>query len=70
MRFLPASLLAIILVVLYQPSAHAYIDPGMGSLIIQGLIGAFMAAALTFKMWWYRLTGFFKKKESPVDDDQ
>jgi hypothetical protein len=69
MRKLPVTLLVLALLTSYQPYAHAYFDPGMGSLIIQGLIGAFATAALTFKLWWYRLTGFFKKKENTIDDD-
>jgi hypothetical protein len=39
--------------------AHAYLDPGTGSLILQGLMAAFFAAAFTFKLWWYRLKSIF-----------
>jgi hypothetical protein len=45
---------ALLLAVLaYQPSAHAYIDPGTGSLIIQGLIAAFVGAAFALKNFYY-----------------
>jgi hypothetical protein len=40
-------------VLLFQPAAHAYIDPGTGSLIIQGLIAAFVGAAFALKNFYY-----------------
>jgi len=42
--------------------AHAgYLDPATGSLIIQMLVGAVLGAALTVKMWWYRLKEIFSR---------
>ena len=32
--------------------AYAYLDPGTGSLIIQMVAGAFLAAGMTIKLWW------------------
>lgn len=58
--------------------AHAgYLDPATGSLIIQMLVGAVLGAALTVKMWWYRLKEMFSRvlgnapstAESVSDDD-
>ena len=40
---------------LFPGEAHAYLDPGTGSLIIQIIAGAFLALIMTFKMWWYSL---------------
>jgi hypothetical protein len=37
----------------FQPPAHAYIDPGTGSLILQGLIAAFVGAAFALKNFYY-----------------
>lgn len=37
----------------FQQPAHAYIDPGTGSLIIQGLIAAFVGAAFALKNFYY-----------------
>lgn len=34
-------------------AAHAYIDPGTGSLVIQGLIAAFVGAAFALKNFYY-----------------
>jgi hypothetical protein len=47
--------------------AYAYIDPGTGSALIQGLIAAFAAIAVTLKLYWHRILGFLGRKKS--DDD-
>jgi hypothetical protein len=43
-------------------NAYAYFDPGMGSIIIQGIIGALAATTLTIKIYWKKIRDFFKKK--------
>ena len=53
----------------YQPRAHAYLDPGTGSLIVQAIIGVFLATALTAKLWWRRLMGLFFKYEDEDEED-
>jgi hypothetical protein len=40
--------------------AHAYIDPGTGSYIIQLLIAGLLAAAYVLKMYWIKLIGLFR----------
>lgn len=35
--------------------AYAYIDPGSGSVIIQGLIGALVGVGITIKVYWARI---------------
>lgn len=42
--------------------AYAYLDAGTGSIILQGLIGAFVAAGLFMKAYWYKLKIFFGLK--------
>lgn len=44
-------LCALLLVV---PDAQAYLDPGSGSAILQGVLGALAAIALTLKLYWHR----------------
>lgn len=43
--------------------AHAYIDPGSGSLIFQAVAGAAMAIGLFLKVFWRRITTFFSRKK-------
>ena len=44
------------------PNAHAYIDPGSSSFIIQMLIGAAAGAALAIATFWRRIAGFFSRR--------
>ena len=36
-------------------SAHAYLDPGTGSIILQGIIGAIAAGATFLKFYWHKI---------------
>ena len=47
---------------LTAPPAHAYLDPGTGSMLLSALIGLAAAVALGLKMFWYRLVGLFRGK--------
>jgi len=40
--------------------AHAYLDPGTGSMILSALIGIVAAVALALKMFWYQLVGWVR----------
>tara|TARA_B100000315_G_scaffold58113_2_gene52530 strand:+ start:21777 stop:22013 length:237 start_codon:yes stop_codon:yes gene_type:complete len=50
--------------IMFPISAFAYLDPGTGSIILQGLIAALAAAAVVMKTYWYKIKGFFGKAES------
>jgi uncharacterized membrane protein len=54
--------LGCVLVLSWVP-AHAYIDPGTGSALIQGLIAAIAALGVTVKLYWHRLTRIFAGKK-------
>ena len=38
--------------------AYAYLDPGMGSIILTAIAAMFAAIVTTFKLWWYKLKSF------------
>jgi len=42
--------------------AHAYLDPGTGSMLVSALIGVAAAVALALKIFWYRLVSWFRGK--------
>lgn len=44
-------------------SAHAYLDPGTGSLILQIIIGVVIAVGATVKFYWYRITKVFRNRK-------
>jgi hypothetical protein len=35
--------------------AYAYLDPGTGSMLIQGIIGAVAAVGVALKLYWHKL---------------
>lgn len=41
--------------------AQAYLDPGTGSMLVSALIGIAAAVGLAVKMFWYRVTGLFRR---------
>lgn len=48
------TLLAGVTLLLFAVPAHAYLDPGSGSAILQGILGALAAIAITLKLYWHR----------------
>ena len=65
----------LLLLGLLPMQAHAYLDPGTGSIILQGLIAGIAVAWFTIKAYWYKLSSLFGKKapesllESDADND-
>jgi hypothetical protein len=47
----------------FSTSAFAYLDPGTGSMILQGLIAGIAIAGFTIKTYWYRLRSLFGKSQ-------
>lgn len=45
----------------FTPVAQAYIDPGTGSLILQGLVAAIAGVAVTVGVYWERFKAFFRR---------
>ena len=56
--------------VLMPHEAFAYIDPGSGSAILQGVLGALAAVAVVLKLYWHRLLRIFgigKNSDTTMD---
>ncbi|OHC74266.1 MAG: hypothetical protein A3H92_09310 [Rhodospirillales bacterium RIFCSPLOWO2_02_FULL_58_16] len=51
--------------------AHAYLDPGTGSILLQMILGGAAGAAVVLKLYWRRIISFFKsapgKRQKPDD---
>ena len=41
--------------------AHAYLDPGTGSIILQAIAGAFAAFFTSIYIFWSKVKNFYKK---------
>ena len=48
----------------FPVTALAYLDPGTGSIILQGLIAAIAAGLVVIKAYWYKIKTFFGKKDA------
>ena len=50
-----------------SPSAHAYLDPGSGSMLLQVILGGLAAVGVAAKLYWHRfkrLLGFGRKPQA------
>ena len=56
----------------FAQSASAYLDPGTGSMILQGIIAGIAVAGFTLKSYWYRIRAFFGKSgaTSLLEEDE
>ena len=63
-----ASILAGISLAAWPVLAFAYIDPGTGSALIQGLIAAIAAVGVTLKLYWHRFIGLFHRGQTQSRD--
>jgi len=50
--------------VLWPAESFAYIDPGTGSILIQGIIGAIAAIGVTLKLYWHRIVAYFRREST------
>jgi uncharacterized membrane protein len=68
-------LLIVMLLIAVMPMgyAHAYLDPGSGSLIIQLLIGGLLGLAVVARLFWTNILVFLRIKKptdmQDADDD-
>jgi hypothetical protein len=44
---------------LYPTDAHAYLDPGTGSMILQGILGGLLVIGGGIGVFWRRIKSFF-----------
>ncbi len=63
----PVFLSAIIIVAATSP-AYAYLDPGTGSMILQGLIGGIAAGATIIALYYQKVKSFFRKLRGRPDE--
>ena len=54
----------------FIPGAFAYLDPGSGSFIIQMIIASVAGVAYAMKLYWRRISAFFKGSKVEVDPDE
>ena len=68
------SLITVVLILplLFPNNAHAYLDPGTGSFILQAAVAVLLAGAVTLKHSWHRVRNLFRsssREQSDLDLD-
>jgi NADH:ubiquinone oxidoreductase subunit K len=63
-------LLALVACLSITSPAHAYLDPGTGSMLLSAIIGVTAAVGLALKLFWYRLVGLLRGKKGARPDAQ
>ena len=53
----------------YTSPAYAYLDPGTGSMLVQGLIGGVAVVMSFLSIYWQKVKAFFGKEEANTDTD-
>jgi hypothetical protein len=63
------SLVALVCLVILPINAFAYLDPGTGSAILQGILGALAAIAVVLKLYWHRFLRLLGLRKDTVKKD-
>ena len=58
-------ILAVLLVA--SMNAHAYLDPGTGSMLLQVILGGVAAVGVAVKLYWHKLRVAFGMKKTEDD---
>jgi hypothetical protein len=51
----------------FSAAAHAYLDPGTGSILVQSLLAGIAGAVAIVSLYWHRLKAFFVNLRKPRD---
>jgi hypothetical protein len=51
-------------------SAHAYLDPGTGSIILQLLLGGMAGLALAVRLYWHRFLSLIGLRRQVAESDR
>jgi hypothetical protein len=58
-------IIALVIGIGYVSPSYAYLDPGTGSIILQGLLAAIAGMTAALGMFWQRIKFFFSSLFSP-----
>ena len=64
MKIFNSSVMVTFLFALAPMPAYAYLDPGAGSALIQGILGAVAAIGVALKLYWHRILKFLGLRKS------
>ena len=70
MKTVLRTVLFILLPLLLANPVYAYLDPGTGSMLLQGLLAGIMAAGVTIGIYWRRFKAFFTSSSKKEHKDE
>ena len=59
----------LVFAVLFAPDAWAYLDPGTGSILLQGLIAGIAAATTVVSLYWQKTKAIWRSWFGPKSPD-
>jgi hypothetical protein len=54
----------------FSAAAHAYLDPGTGSILVQSLLAGIAGVAAVLSLYWQRLKAFFTNRRKHSHDER
>ena len=69
LRFWIRMILSAVFLMEAPTPAHAYLDPGTGSMMLQALLGAIAASSVIGGLYWQKIKSFFSRAKDNPDDD-
>ena len=59
----------VVCLISYTSPAYAYLDPGMGSMLLQGLIAGLAVIMSFLSIYWQKVKAFFVKQKPDINID-
>jgi hypothetical protein len=69
MRFAKIAAASIAVMGLLPTSAHAYLDPGTGSIILQAIVASVASSLFVIKMYWHKVKSMLGMTRASGNDD-
>lgn len=60
---------AVLSISFLNSGSAAYLDPNIGSMLLQGAVAGIAVVTVTVKMYWYRIKAFFTGEKLDLDED-
>ena len=54
----------------FASAAHAYLDPGTGTILVQSLLAGIAGAVAVVSLYWQRIKAFFVNLRKPSRDSR
>lgn len=62
--------LALLVLLTTSGQAHAYIDPGVASIVLQSLVAIIATVSATVGLFWHRVKSFFRMGSNDGEPDK